>query len=357
MAHGIPDRAPVMCQLSWGHILLHSGVKPVDFLYTAKGFAEGVLRMRQRYQFDGVILNLYSIIDPALLAKSTVTNLPNGQTIEFPDGRTLFCPFDDDPRRVRWPEESPPRFEDTAPESLPDYQEFPEWRFETTRLVVAAIGQTCSVHGSVGSPFDRLVFHFGTEAALMALVEDPDKALACLLRFAEQQFYFAKAQIDLGSDAMSISSPFAGSGFISPDMYRRFVLPAEALLVRRIRAYAPQVPVYTHTCGHIADRLELMAATGIQGIECMDPPPLGNTTLADAKARIGDQLFLKGNLDSVNVLLHCTPERLEDYVRETLAAGNPGGGFILSSACSVAPHVPPWVLEQLVPLAEKYARP
>jgi uroporphyrinogen-III decarboxylase len=99
-----------------------------------------------------------------------------------------------------------------------------------------------------------------------------------------------------------------------------------------------------------------MAATGIQGIECMDPPPLGNTTLQDAKARVGRKLFLKGNLDSVNVLLRCTPEELDAYVRQTLATGMPGGGFILSSACSVAPHVPPWVLERLVPLADTYGR-
>ena len=43
----------------------------------------------------------------------------------------------------------------------------------------------------------------------------------------------------------------------------------------------------------------------------MDPPPLGNTELKDAKARVGDKLFLKGNMDSVNVLLQATPESLE----------------------------------------------
>jgi uroporphyrinogen-III decarboxylase len=34
----------------------------------------------------------------------------------------------------------------------------------------------------------------------------------------------------------------------------------------------------------------------------------------------------------------------------------PGGGYILSTACSVAPRVEPWKLELLAPLAEEIGR-
>jgi uroporphyrinogen-III decarboxylase len=33
--------------------------------------------------------------------------------------------------------------------------------------------------------------------------------------------------------------------------------------------------------------------------------------------------------------------------------GMPGGGYILSTACSVAPRMEPWKLELLTPLAEE----
>ena len=36
--------------------------------------------------------------------------------------------------------------------------------------------------------------------------------------------------------------------------------------------------------------------------------------------------------------------------------GKPGSGYILSSACSVAPHVKPERLKRLVELAEKHGR-
>ena len=136
-------------------------------------------------------------------------------------------------------------------------------------------------------------------------------------------------------DAVLISSAFAGGGFISPRQYERFVLPYEAEVVRRI--HAAGVPVYTHTCGDIGDRLERMVETGIDGIDTLDPPPLGSVDLADAKRRVGDRVFFKGNIDAVNTLLKKSREEVRADALARLRIGGSGGGYILSSACSVAP--------------------
>jgi uroporphyrinogen decarboxylase len=179
----------------------------------------------------------------------------------------------------------------------------------------------------------------GYQEGLMALLTAADKCHAILARFAEGAGALAKLQASRGVDAVLISSAFAGGGFISRAMYEQFVLPYERTLVDHI--HEAGVKAYTHTCGAIGDRLELMQATGIDGIDTMDPPPLGDTDLADAKQRVGDTMFLKGNLDSVNVLLRGTVEQCRQSARERLQAAKAGGGYILSSACSVAPHVPP----------------
>ena len=41
---------------------------------------------------------------------------------------------------------------------------------------------------------------------------------------------------------------------------------------------------------------------------------------------------------------------------DRIQTGMPGGGYILSTACSVAPRVEPWKLELLTPLAEEIGR-
>jgi uroporphyrinogen-III decarboxylase len=139
-----------------------------------------------------------------------------------------------------------------------------------------------------------------------------------------------------GVDAIKVSSPYAGAGFISPRFYRDFVLPFESRIARA--AGDSGVPAYVHTCGAIHDRLEMMIEAGFAGLECLDPPPLGNVDLADAKRRLARKAFIKGNIDPVNVLLARDFESVRRDALARLQTGKPGGGYILSTACSIAPH-------------------
>jgi uroporphyrinogen-III decarboxylase len=99
-----------------------------------------------------------------------------------------------------------------------------------------------------------------------------------------------------------------------------------------------------------------MAETGTMGIDTLDPPPLGNVELADAKRIVGERLFLKGNMNSVALLDYTTKEQVIAEASERIRIGKPGSGYILSSACSIAPHVEPWKIELFTPLAEELGR-
>ena len=194
----------------------------------------------------------------------------------------------------------------------------------------------------------------GYENALRSLIEDSGKALAILQRLTEASVTWAVAQARHGVDAVLISSAFAGGPLLSPRMYKRFVLPFERQVTAAVKATG--VPVYTHTCGSIGDRLGLMVETGTEGVDTLDPPPLGNTELAAAKAEIGDKVFIKGNMNAVELLQATTAEQVIAHATDRIVTGMPGGGYILSTACSVAPRVQPWKLELLTPLAEAIGR-
>ncbi|MCH5374129.1 MAG: uroporphyrinogen decarboxylase family protein, partial [Planctomycetes bacterium] len=167
-----------------------------------------------------------------------------------------------------------------------------------------------------------------------------------------------KAQVSccgpLEPDAILISSAFAGAGFISRPMYADFVLPYERRVTQAVHKF--NLPAYTHTCGAIGDRLDLMVQSGIDGIDTLDPPPLGTVDLQQAKTEYGSQIFFKGNLDAVHEMLMADDATFERAVRRRLEIGAPGSGYILSSACSVSPHVRPERLETMAELAERYGR-
>ena len=58
MRLGTPDRVPVMCQLSLGHYFLHSGLDAIDIWHDTDAFAEALVRLQERYGFDGILVNL-----------------------------------------------------------------------------------------------------------------------------------------------------------------------------------------------------------------------------------------------------------------------------------------------------------
>lgn len=377
MRFEIPDRVPVMCQLSLGHYFLNlrGRWKPHEIWFTSEGFADALVTLRERYRFDGILINIPGR-DPNWRAEAArIEDQPDGgEVIIWKDGGRTVIPPDDN---ALYETEAPrPDFMTFDPESdfardWPRYtwgvyhtprlptpgllDEPPAFFYRTIQMVQAAVGKTVSIHGEVFSPFTHFLELFGYEEAMLALVMDAGKAAAILDRLAEASIVWGRGQARQGVDAVLISSAFAGGGFISPGMYAQFVVPYERKVVDTLHEEFPGLPVYTHTCGKLGDRLELLVESHTDGVDTLDPPPLGDTELADAKARIGDRLFIKGNMNAV-ALLTDDEAGVEARARAALEAGKPGGGYILSTACSVAPRVEPWKLEMLAEIAERYGR-
>lgn len=373
----VPDRVPVMCQLALGHYFLHSGIKPMDIWYTSEGFAEALVRLQKRYSFDGILINLPGREPDYEDAIERIERGDGASAIRWKNGSYTVFPDDDNPHYFQADGTRYfPAFQEIDPDqlyyvepwdvaditypqawgfaqeerSLDDF--FPSYHMDTIREVRERVGDSVSVHSEIYSPWSQFLELLNYQNALMAILDDPEKVKACLERLSEGAVDLATRQASCGVDAVLISSAFAGGGFLSPRHYEEFVLPYEKKVIEGIRAKR-SIPVYTHTCGSIGDRLELMAATGTNGIDTLDPPPLGTVDLEEAKRTLAGRVFIKGNIDPVNTLLRGNDETIRNDVKQRLSIGMPCGGYILSSACSVSPHTPPENIEQLVALVEE----
>jgi uroporphyrinogen decarboxylase len=381
MRLGTPDRVPVMCQLALGHYFLQSGLDAIEIWHSTEGFAEALVRLQRRYGFDGILVNLPGRDPRWRDLVHAITGPPERLVITWRNGWTTVAPADDNPHVYRpdgtrgFPsldEVDPERLHYVEPHDLaglthpqswdfggraaaPGPTFFPPWHFDTIAAVRALGGDEVSVHGEVFSPFSQLMELLDYSNALMALLDDPVKVKACLARLAEGAIALGCGQVEAGADAVLISSAFAGAGFISRTHYTEFVLPYERAVIAGIRA-RHDVPVYTHTCGAIGDRLDLMMATGTDGIDTLDPPPLGTVHLAEAKRLTAGRLFIKGNIDPVSTMLNGSRADVLAAARERIRTAGPGGGYILSTACSVAPATPPGNILALVEAAEAWGR-
>ena len=350
MDRGIPDRVPVMCQMSFGFMLLQTGFSPSEFWLSGELFSEGLLQLRKLYDFDGILVSLHGHFPKWKQSIDRIKKNKKHEIIIWKNGDKTVFPYDDLPTHVPGNKLSRKTITDIDPEMIPNKTHYipvslglnfpidPKHKFDIFDDIVEKAGALYSIHGEVTSPFDYFLHFFGISEALMSLVSHPIESKAILQRFADGVTQLALEMTAHSVDAIKISSPFAGSGFISPQFYRDFVRPYERQIAHTVRKQ--NVHIYTHTCGAIGDRLEMMVESGISGLECLDPPPLGDVDLAEAKKRVGHNVFIKGNIDPIHVLLNGTLEIVKKDVEEKIRIGSRDGGYILSTACSIAPHTP-----------------
>ncbi len=380
MSLGVPDRVPVMCQLSLGHYFLYSGVDPIDIWLTSEGFAEALVSLQQRYSFDGILINLPGrppdiknqikkierINDEVVIhwENGCFTKIPkddnphyyqNDGSIYYPsidvvDPEKLFYVDPWDIHGITYPYQwtSVNYFEDSA-------NGFPDYISDTIKFVKQKAQNDISIHSELFSPWSQLLELLNYENALIAIMMDPEKVKLILERLTAGSIELAKIHAKAGVDALLISSAFAGAGFISKEHYKEFVLPYESKFIKAVKSEF-DLPIYTHTCGSIGDRLDLMLETGTNGIDTLDPPPLGTIDLNEAKKYLDGKAFIKGNIDPVNIMLNGSIEEIEQDVKHRLEIGKLNGSYILSTACSIAPTTPPKNIEVLIQLAEKYGR-
>jgi len=371
MQRGIPDRVPLMCQLSIGHYLLQTGIDPVELWCDSEVFASAMVSLQRRYAFDGILINLPGRDPDWRRQKSRVSRQETGTEVVWKDGSRTWFPSDDNPAWSRPEGVEAPRFERLDPEHLYyvepwgltgpgetfnwDFESapigveecFPPWQNRALESVARLAGPDVSIHAEVFSPWSQFLELLGCQPGLMAILDDPGRASACLARLATGAADLAASYAAMPRvDAILISSAYAGASFISRAHYESLVLPGERTIIAAVKSVR-DLPVYIHTCGMIGDRLDLMIAGGADGVDTLDPPPLGTVDLAEAKKLLAGRAFIKGNVDPVNTLLRGPREVVLEDARRRLAIGMPGGGYILSSACSVAPSTPAAHLEAL----------
>ena len=363
-----PDRVPLMCQFSIGSMMQQLQPNPVEFWYDKNVFADGLVELCRKFSFDGILVSLHGHSDNW---KKDLTGYelmePGNYKLTYPD-RTEVHSLTDLPLITFNQKKSQKTIEEIYIElDIPSEINYipvshnlyfdldSEGLFDIFDMVHNKVGDSVSIHGEITSPFDYFLDLLGYQEGLIALIMEPEKSKSIIDKFADGIRALAVKMCDKPIDAIKISSPFAGMGFISTEQYIEFVLPYERKIISAIRGTG--VHAYIHTCGSITDRLELMRESKTSGLECLDPVPVGNVDLEDAFMRIGNDLFIKGNIDSVNTLLNADDQKAEADIRKILETGmTKGKGFILSTACSIAPMVTKKRLLLLSELIDKYGK-
>jgi uroporphyrinogen decarboxylase len=138
--------------------------------------------------------------------------------------------------------------------------------------------------------------------------------------------------------------------FISPELFRKYLKPAEEKIYRFIKSKAPQVKILFHSCGAIVPLIEDFIDLGTDILNPVQPLATGMDP-AFLKKNYGDRLCFHGGIDLQKALPGSIAD-VKDEVRKRVRAFAPGGGYILAAANHIQKDTPP---ENIITLYD-YAR-
>ena len=331
MRRGVPDRVPVMPQIQLAHASVVSGIPPVDIIERPEMGFRAMLETARQYGVDGFrvflkfrprrVLHEDGVlfeVDPATGEKVGVIDLAGGWNT-IPLGSRRYVQDLGEVARI------------PVPSADSYWDESADGRCAQMEPIVREAADDYLVVGRpLGFNMNWLLQRRGPQQGLMDLYDEPRLVHALLEKGLEIALQQTRAMGRASIEVFYAGDASASSDVISPRHFREYVFPY-------YREYCSEVHrlgglVYIHVCGNQTPLAEMLADTGADCIEPMDP--LGGVDAADMKRRVGNRVALMGGVSTLT-LLRGTPAEVRAESRECIRAAGRDGGYILAAGCMV----------------------
>ena len=209
----------------------------------------------------------------------------------------------------------------------------------------------------ISSPMDWWsIIRRSPQETIMDLYDYPDLMQRIFERYTEYCAEVLRVACEkLHPDSIGLGGSTCSMSVISPGILRQRVVPWVNRMIEVAHGY--DTVVQFHMCGKSREAVDIFAdETDLDALEPLEKLPTGNVDLREVKRKFGKRMSLKGNVNSIDTMLHGTPEDVERDVRECIEAAAEGGGYILA----VGDQIPYWTPEEnirmLVDAGKRYGK-
>jgi len=204
-------------------------------------------------------------------------------------------------------------------------------RYDATDLarVRAELGEEGLVIASIGDPAYLVADLMSFQDYMMWAHEETDHFARTVTIIAERVLENLRRQLDCCVlDLYRIVGPeYFTPPYLSPLVFRRFVLPYVTEMTRLIHARGGKVRLHCH--GKMGKVLDMILETGCDGIDPCEPPPDGDVELDQVKRRCQARgVSVWGNIE-LKLLEQGTPAQIRAEVQKIMRQAKDGGGFVL----------------------------
>lgn len=209
------------------------------------------------------------------------------------------------------------------------------WRREAAEFP-AYLG---AMMNDIGEPI-RFIYHYSDleQFAIWSMTRDEDiRKLLDALMAGHRIIYRYLLEQDIGEVFFMVGSEMASPPLVSPETFRRWIVPYARELIEMVHSYGKKVIQHYH--GQIAEILPDFLTMGPDALHTIEAPPVGNCTLTQAFDVVGGSIGLIGNIQ-YDEFHRLTSEQMDRAVRECLDECR-GKRFMLSPTAGPYETDPP----------------
>jgi uroporphyrinogen decarboxylase len=236
--------------------------------------------------------------------------------------------------------------EDIKQLPIPDPESELRYVIDAVRLIKTNLQGRVPLIGFSGSPWTLATYmvegksskSFQKVKSLM--FEQPQLMHQMLDKLAQSVASYLNAQIAAGADAVMVFDTWGG--MLSHDDYLEFSLryAKQVKDLLKLERDGQKIPAILFTKGG-GLWLESMANIGYDGLG-LD----WQTDIAQARARVGDQVALQGNMDPIT--LYAKPEVIREKVGKILHSYGQGSGHVFNLGHGILPDINPEHVKAMV---------
>ncbi len=188
----------------------------------------------------------------------------------------------------------------------------------------------CLILWNVGLSPASMIYHYtGPERFSFWTIEHRSLLVKTIEQLSERRLKLLEALVKAGAGPVFHTGGV--EDFIpplqSPANLKEFVLPYEKQFIDKVHQLGGYVWLHSH--GKVNNFLEDFVALGADCTQPVEPPPMGDIDLAEAKKRVGDKITLVGNIQTHDLMTADT-DYIKKIVTECIEAGKPNGRFALA---------------------------
>ena len=216
------------------------------------------------------------------------------------------------------------------------------WRFVPARFhtIQQRVGNRGVVMaGELHSPLKMLHLLLGPADTTYLLMDYPERAAELLALHEAAQLDLVRQMAQAGVRVM-MSMDNLDTAFHPPEYVERYSASFYEQASRICHAHGSLF--FIHACGRQRVLLPVVASLGVDGLEGVAFPTLGDVELDEAMRLSGDRLIITGGISALEFGRLKTRDDIRAYVRGLLGRMKPfAHRFILSASCNT-PVTAPW---------------